>query len=227
MLHKRTAFTLIELLIVIAIIGILVIIAIPNYLEAQARTKVARGIAELRTLDMALQQYHLDHNAYIPSNDWALALYVLGMPGGRLPYLDLLTSPVPYLTSVSFEDPFQVNRRRSSRNYYSIAENQLKVARIYKYSLFNERNGGQMAQWYDPEMGVWYAFECVGPDRTYHNLAGILHRWSKYNIRTNLVYDPTNGTVSSGSIWRIGGMRCKFGDPLAETVSASSLSVVN
>lgn len=47
---ERKGFTLIELLIVIAIILILISIALPNFLEAQVRAKVANTMGELRSL---------------------------------------------------------------------------------------------------------------------------------------------------------------------------------
>ncbi len=61
------AFTLIELLIVVAIIGILAAIAIPNFLEAQTRAKVTRAQAEIRNLSMVLEAYCVDEDAYILS----------------------------------------------------------------------------------------------------------------------------------------------------------------
>ena len=63
---RRGAFTLIELLIVVAIIAILALIAVPNFLEAQTRAKVARAKNDLRTIDVALTAYHVDHNTYPP-----------------------------------------------------------------------------------------------------------------------------------------------------------------
>ncbi|KXK39104.1 MAG: Fimbrial protein precursor [Candidatus Hinthialibacteria bacterium OLB16] len=50
--YKR-GFTLIELLIVIAIILILISIALPNFLEAQMRAKVARVRSEFRSIEAA------------------------------------------------------------------------------------------------------------------------------------------------------------------------------
>ena len=62
----RTGFTLIELLIVVAIISILAAIAVPNFLEAQTRSKVSRFMADIRSAATAVESYMIDHNAYPP-----------------------------------------------------------------------------------------------------------------------------------------------------------------
>ena len=58
------AFTLIELLIVVAIIGILAAIAVPNFLNAQIRAKIARVEADLKAMATAIEMYRMDNNAY-------------------------------------------------------------------------------------------------------------------------------------------------------------------
>ena len=58
----KKAFTLIELLIVVAIIAILAAIAVPNFLEAQTRAKVSRVQSDLRTLATGIESYTVDNN---------------------------------------------------------------------------------------------------------------------------------------------------------------------
>jgi len=63
------AFTLIELLIVVAIIGVLAAIAVPNFLNAQLRAKIARAEADLKAVRTAFEMYRLDNNTYPPTNN--------------------------------------------------------------------------------------------------------------------------------------------------------------
>jgi len=56
-LGNQRGFTLIELMIVVAIIGILAAIDIPMYANVQTRARVAKGQADLRTLASAVSIY--------------------------------------------------------------------------------------------------------------------------------------------------------------------------
>ena len=61
---KRNAFTLIELLVVIGIIGLLVAVAIPNFLSARQRASDSKKKSEMASLKNALRLYYNDFNAY-------------------------------------------------------------------------------------------------------------------------------------------------------------------
>jgi len=64
--HRR-AFTLIELLIILSIIAILAMISVPNFLEAQVRSKLARVQSDIHVLAGALEAYWIDQRAYPPN----------------------------------------------------------------------------------------------------------------------------------------------------------------
>ena len=68
----KRGFTLIELLIVVAIIAILAAIAVPNFLEAQTRSKVSRVKADQRSITTALESYVVDTNKYPPGINGSL-----------------------------------------------------------------------------------------------------------------------------------------------------------
>src|SRR5688572_10315766 len=103
MSNRSSAFTLIELLIVVAIIAILAAIAVPNFLEAQTRAKVSRVKADMRSVGTALQAYAVDHNHYPPDYIGSVTAPVAAY---RLRLIFYLTTPVAYITSVGFGDPF-------------------------------------------------------------------------------------------------------------------------
>jgi prepilin-type N-terminal cleavage/methylation domain-containing protein len=59
---RRGGFTLVEIMIVVAIIALLAAIAVPNFLRARKRSQASRILEDLRMLDSALDQYAIETN---------------------------------------------------------------------------------------------------------------------------------------------------------------------
>ena len=57
---NRGGFTLVEIMIVVAIIALLAAIAVPNFLRARKRSQGTRILEDLRLLDSACDQYAID-----------------------------------------------------------------------------------------------------------------------------------------------------------------------
>ncbi len=178
---SQVAFSLIELLVVVAIIAILAAIAVPNFLEAQARAKVSRAQSDLRTITVGLEAYRIDANNSPPC-------YVY--PSRR--ELSPLTTPVAYLSSVPAEvfNPHDALGNLFAEPIYDFVRYRYERGAIPVLHVDDTRSVGR--QWF---------LVSVGPDNQqehlYINIPVI-----GFAFITN-TYDPTNGTVSRGDIFRV------------------------
>jgi len=193
----RKSFTLIELLIVVAIVGILAAIAVPNLRNALVRTKIARVESELHSLGMAIEMYRLDNHAVPPD----------GLdPENKLYSKDswaMLVSPVSYISGV-LPDVFQPDP-----SFFPEGElGRMRDRFPYCYNEPPWRPGMTMVGHgcrYDFRQSDWVIGSC-GPDQ----------KWMRAD---QAYYNPSNGLLSNGEM-----MSCQEGylkPPKGRSLSSS------
>lgn len=180
-------FTLLELLIVVAIIGILAAIAVPSFLNAQVKAKVSRALSDMRNIGTALKMYQLDQNGYPMARSNPITKQTGQIRLSQCFYP--LTTPVSYMSSIP-ADPF----------FNDLAEVDPEFFDTYDY--FDnwsgvEFDGGVKGA---STRGFCCRLASSGPD-------GIMC-WGGINCNkeghTGIDYNLSNGIISDGDIVKVG-----------------------
>ena len=188
----QKAFTLIELLIVVAIIGILAAIAVPNFLNAQMRATVTRVISDLKAIETAVEMYGLDNNSY--PNDGYRGFFI--RPNGWVQ----LTTPIGYIATGSLHDPFKPDHVGMAGDQ---DPNTNKA--LYEMGTGNSRGDASAPfnEWMVNSLGPDAAFGADGGGGPVGDNTGSALGYPFTNSVWR--YDMTNGLRSRGDIYRFRG----------------------
>ena len=168
--------------LIVAVIGILAAIAIPNYRHAQARAKIARTMYDQRNVGTALEAFHIDNNRLPTVREYNESgpLMADPAPGGASEATgepQWLTRPVAYISSMP-ADPY----REGDYHYGYWTINDVWILRSY-----------------GPDGVPSADLQALG-----EGLAGMAeNRWNRdawpANLR-DMQYDPSNGLQSDGDL---------------------------
>ena len=181
---NRKSFTLIELTTVLVIISILAAIAIPNFMNANIRAKVARSRAEQELLVWALESYYTDRDTYPPNRE-----------AGKASRGDLcpLTTPVAYMSAVP-QDVFLAPANADRKEF---VQTERGGNAHYFYVNFIQMNGMRISLVpYGHEGSANFIVYGLGPS---HSTG-----FDPMNPETLVEYNPSNGTDSTGHIVTFG-----------------------
>lgn len=208
--RPRRGLTLVELVVAVAIIAILAALAVPQYLNAQTRAKVAAAAGNIRSLTGAMEAYGVDHGAYPapgtgdPSDPFGVVAHSA---------LASLTTPVAYISSAAMADPFGDIKVQGSIGITDMfgepvsAFNEPHSLLYFSYPHVAELIG-------DPGLKAnGFAVISVGPDQR-DSFIGYLPFPDRLPANApsfgiagpmDTIYDPTNGVISRGDIAGFGG----------------------
>lgn len=189
-MRAKRGFTLIELLIVVAIIAILAAIAVPNFLQAQIRAKVAKVEADFASMAVAMESYRVDNDDY-----------PIAYGGAYFRELAQLTTPVKYMASIPLDPfkPWEVCPKDRDRDGRCFAASDTRHQDGGGYDMIRF-TGGTLSQ-----NALYWFFMCVGPDSDEEQgyWPPVWNQAYAIQIR-NQTYDVSNGLISSGDIYRFG-----------------------
>ncbi|MCX7719266.1 MAG: type II secretion system GspH family protein [Candidatus Sumerlaeaceae bacterium] len=188
-LSGARAFTLVELIVVVAILILLAGLGSGNYMDALARARTARVKSEFRTLAGAIEAYTVDHNRPPRMAHWRFYRDEAFDRYGDVPVNGVsskcLTTPVAYIGRSPMPDPFMlaVSAAPMDERFYTYHDMTEYVLRVPESSFWPRAR-----EFY----GEWRLMS-VGPDLRFDHL---------FANSAQLPYDPTNGLFSAGNIIR-------------------------
>ena len=219
---SKKAFTLIELLIVVAIIAILAAIAVPNFLEAQTRSKVSRVKNDMRSMSTAMESYMIDQNSY-PTTTGTNRTNATYAPGTILysrEALNRLSTPVAYMTNGVLADPF-ADKSADTSKQTNVGYMNLADAGSWNGTNILTSQGGLTALQAGKIIGTdRWALQSVGPDGKNFVFGTDGKTLDPAKFKNAMIsicketggdftffYDATNGTSSVGDIVRTGSQQ--------------------
>lgn len=104
----ESGFTLVELMVVIVIIGVLAAVAVPSMTRQADKAKVKRAVAELKTMQTAVDAYRAEKGAYPTTAQISRVLNDSGMNFGQASFKDPWGHPYVYSIDDASPDEYKL-----------------------------------------------------------------------------------------------------------------------